>query len=93
MEESIEKLEKEISAIKERNVRVEADKAWETSGYRILFITGIIYVVAALVLYFAGVKNYLLNALVPAAGYFLSMQSLPAIKKRWIKKFLSKKES
>jgi hypothetical protein len=92
MEEKIQKLEREVEAIKERNLRVEADKAWETSNFRIFSLTIITYIVATLVLYFIGAKNFLLNALVPTAGFFLSVQTLPAIKKWWIKKFLRKKE-
>ena len=92
MEEKIQKLEKEVSVIKERNLRVEADKAWETSSFRIFSITIITYIVASLVLYFIGAKNFLLSALVPTAGFFLSIQSLPVVKKWWIKNFLRKKE-
>ncbi len=89
MEEKIKKLEKDIAEIKERNLRVESDKAWETSSFRIFSITIITYIVAVLVLYFIGAKNFLLNALVPTVGFFLSIQSLPTIKKWWIKKFLN----
>ncbi|HOR57690.1 MAG TPA: hypothetical protein PLV82_03395 [bacterium] len=91
MEDKIQKIEREIETIKERNLRVEADKAWETSSFRIFSITIITYIIASLVLYFIGAKNFLLNALVPTAGFFLSIQSLPAIKKWWIKKYLNKK--
>ena len=87
MDERIQKLEKEVAEIKRRNLRVEADKAWETSYFRIFLISGIIYVVAVKVLYFVGVNNYFLNALVPTIGYFLSVQSLPFIKKWWIKNY------
>lgn len=85
MEERIKKLEEEIKLIKERNLRVEADKAWETSYFRVFLISGIIYVIAVKVLYFIGNTNYFLNALVPPIGYFISVQSLPFIKKWWIK--------
>lgn len=85
MEERIQKLEKEIEEIKQRNLRVEGDKAWETSYFRVLLISGIIYIVAVKVLYFIGNNNYFLNALVPPIGYFISVQSLPFIKKWWIK--------
>ncbi len=84
MEEKIENLGKEIEAIKERNLRVEVDKAWETSYFRILLITVITYIIAAFLLYFIGANNFLLGALVPAIGFFLSTQTLPAIKKWWI---------
>jgi hypothetical protein len=88
MEERIKNLEKEIEVIKERNLRVEADKAWEVSYFRVFLITGIIYLIAIKVLYFIGSANYFLDALVPAMGYFISVQSLPFIKKWWIKKIL-----
>lgn len=92
MEEKIQKLEKEIATINERNLRVETDKAWEVSKFRIFSITIITYIIAALVLYFIGAKNFLLSALVPTVGFFLSIQSLPIVKKWWTKKFLHKKE-
>jgi hypothetical protein len=83
-------IEEELTAIKERNWRVEADKAWETSGMRIFSIMIITYMIAALVLYFIGASNWPLGALVPTAGYFLSTQSLPAIKRWWVEKFFRK---
>ena len=85
MEPRIQKLEKEIELIKQRNLRVEADKAWETSYFRVFLISGIIYVIAVKVMYFIGTGNYYLNALIPAIGYFISVQSLLFVKKWWIK--------
>ena len=90
-DDRIQNLENEIRAIKERNLRVEADKAWETSGFRIFTLCVITYIVASCVLYVIGVASFLLSALVPTAGFFLSVQSLPAIKRWWMKKF-SRKE-
>lgn len=78
-------IEKEITTIKERNQRVAADKAWETSTFRIAIITLMIYGVAVVVLYLMQVDWFYLSALVPAAGYFLSVQSLPAVKRWWIR--------
>ena len=73
-------------AIRERNSRVEADKAWETSAFRMFSLALITYIVAAVVMYLIDVQNYLLGALVPAAGFVLSVQSLPILKRWWIKK-------
>ncbi len=86
MEEKIKNLEDKIEAINERNKKVAADKAWETSYFRVLLIAGIIYVIAVKMLYFLGSDNYYLNALVPSIGYIISVQSLPFVKKWWIKK-------
>jgi hypothetical protein len=85
MEERIKKLEEEVEIIKARNKRVEGDKAWETSNFRVILISVIIYVLAVRVLHFMGTKDYLVNALFPSIGYFISDQTLPFIKKWWIK--------
>ena len=85
--EELQKLTVEILAIKERNRRVEADKAWERSGIRIFSIAAITYIIAVLVMYAIGIANYLLSALIPTIGYFLSTQSLPIIKRWWVKNF------
>ena len=82
--DELEQIKQELAAIRERNKRVEADKAWETSRFRTLSITIITYIVAALVMYLIDVKDFLLNALVPTAGFFLSIQSLPSIKNWWV---------
>ncbi len=92
MEDEIKKLENDVALLKGRNVRVEADKAWETSSFRIFSVTGITYIVAAITFSLVGTKNFLLHAFIPAAGFFLSIQSLPFVKKWWIKKYLRKKE-
>lgn len=85
-------LEKEIKYIKERNLRVEADKAWETSKTRVVLITVTTYIFAAGVFYFIGVENFLTNALIPTLGFFLSTLTLPFVKKWWVKKFNQKRD-
>lgn len=77
-------IESDVSAIKERNLKVEADKAWETSKFRIFSILVLTYLFAALVLWAIGIGHYWQNALIPTLGYLLSTQSLPLIKKWWI---------
>lgn len=74
-----------IERMLERNARVEADKAWETSTLRIGTIALITYISVAGLLYIIGVEQFLLSALVPVAGFILSTQSLPALKDWWIK--------
>ena len=87
MQEQLDKINFDLSSIHERNRKVEADKAWETSLTRIFSILIITYILASIVLLFIGVKNYFLSALVPTLGYFLSTQSLSFLKKWWIKDF------
>ena len=84
-------LEEEISTIKARNIRVEADKAWERSGLRIGSITAITYIIAGLVLWTIGSASPWRDALIPTVGYFLSTQSLPAIKAKWIERYTRKR--
>ncbi|NTU99025.1 hypothetical protein HGA64_03405 [Candidatus Falkowbacteria bacterium] len=86
-EERLLKIEEELRLVKERNAKVETDKAWETSGSRIFAIAAITYIVASIVMLLIGTANYYLNALIPVVGYLLSTRSLPAIKDWWIKKY------
>ena len=79
------KLEREVAAIKERNARVEADKAWETSWTRRAVVFIATYAVIALFLFAAGVPEPLLNALIPALAFVLSTATLGFVKEWWKK--------
>jgi len=81
---------KKIEAIESRNKKVETDKAWEVSKTRAILISLITYSVALLFLYSISAKNIFLNAFVPVLGYLVSIQSLPFVKKRWIKNWQNK---
>lgn len=86
MDES-QKLQDELSALKARNARVDADKAWETSLFRKVLILVITYILAAVVMWTIGVPNYFLSACIPTLGYFLSTLSLSVVKGWWVKRF------
>lgn len=79
-----QELVKEIRLIKDRNGRVEMDKAWEVSWTRRLLIASITYVVACVWLLVISEKDIFLKAVVPTGGYLLSTFSIPYVKKRWI---------
>ena len=83
-------IEQEISEIKQRNLRVESDKAWETSWTRRITIALFTYVVAVIWLALIREQNILLKAVVPVAGYVLSTLSLRTVRNIWIK-FYEKK--
>lgn len=87
---SIKNLEKEIEIIKNRNKRVEADKAWETSRFRLVVLSVITFIFSMAVLYFVKTEEYLLSAFSSTAGLIISSQSLPLIKKWWIKNLYNK---
>jgi hypothetical protein len=76
-------IEKEIELIKERNRKVETDKAWEGSMTRRLSIAIATYIIAAVWLVVIDDVNPFLKALVPSVGYLLSTLSLPFIKNWW----------
>lgn len=78
-------IEKEIEQIKERNSRVEEDKAWEVSWTRRLFIMAATYVIAGVWLVLIHDSYPWLKAFVPTGGYLLSTFSLPVLKSWWIK--------
>jgi len=82
---TIESLDKEINLIKDRNKKVETDKAWETSLARKIIIAILTYFVIVLFFHFAGLSKPFVNSIVPTAGFVLSTLSLPWFKKLWIK--------
>jgi hypothetical protein len=82
-----EQIQEELEKIAKRNKRVEADKAWETSKTRRVFIALATYIVAGIWLVIIQDHNPLLKALVPSLGYLLSTLSLPYVKKWWTDKW------
>ncbi|MBZ0185006.1 MAG: hypothetical protein K8F91_02050 [Candidatus Obscuribacterales bacterium] len=88
LEARICRLEGELQSIQERNLRVEAEKAWEVSWARRASIITITYLAAALVFQLIGSRQSLLDALIPTSAYLLSVLTIPAMKKRWLKKRL-----
>lgn len=83
----IQNIEKDLDQIKQRNQRVEADKAWETSWMRIGSVALITYLIALLVMRTIRVERFWLQAFIPTIGYILSTQSLPMIRRWWIRKY------
>ncbi len=82
---SIEELQTEINAIKQRNQRVETDKAWETSWTRKITILILTYLVMGIFFFFAKIDKPFVNAIVPALAFVLSTLTVPICKKWWIK--------
>ena len=82
--------EQEILEIKQRNRRVEIDKAWERSWTRRIFISLATYLVALVWLWLINDTSPGLKALVPSAGYLISTLSMPWLKKTWQKFLLDK---
>lgn len=82
----IHHLEQEITDIKSRNRRVEADKSWETSRIRKISIAVLTYIVVVLFFFSAGLPKPFINAIVPTMGFLLSTLSLDVIRKLWMKK-------
>ncbi|MFA5076930.1 MAG: hypothetical protein WC488_00710 [Candidatus Micrarchaeia archaeon] len=79
-------LEERVGKIEERNAKVEADKAWETSYARRVLISLFTYLAIALYFLYAGLPNAWLNAIVPTAGFLLSTLTLPFFKKVWVQR-------
>lgn len=82
----MKELEKEIEIIKERNKRVEKDKAWETSWTRKICIAILTYMlVVCYTFVITEINNVFLSSLVPVIGFFLSTLSLKVIRNIWEK--------
>lgn len=82
----LEILKADIEKLKVRNVRVEAEKAWETSGTRKILVALLTYVVITLFFSVAGFPKPFVNAIVPTLGFLLSTLSVGVCKKWWLAK-------
>ena len=79
-------LENEIVKIKERNKKVELDKAWETSFTRKICICILTYIVVIIYSHLTNkITNIWLSSLVPVIGFTLSTFSLKVVRSVWEK--------
>lgn len=82
---NLERLQKEIELIKERNRRVEANKAWETSITRKVLIALLTYFFMVLTFSTMQSPQPWKNAIIPTAGFLLSTLSLSYFRNVWEK--------
>ena len=80
----------DIKQIRERNEKVEADKAWETSNARRILIALMTYIIMVLFLRSINAPDPWLNAMVPTVGFILSTLTLPFFKNVWLKRMYRK---
>jgi hypothetical protein len=85
MAKSTTMLKNELESIKQRNIRVELDKAWETSWIRKIIIAILTYLVIVIFFYFAELPKPFINSIVPALAFLLSTLTLNFFKKIWIR--------
>ena len=81
----IKKLEEEVAKIKLRNIKVEQNKAWETSIFRKLTIAALTYIVMCLLMSQLDVERFYLSAIIPTLGFVLSTLSLNFFKRIWVR--------
>ncbi len=82
--DELQELKNEIIEIKQRNARVEADKAWETSLARKILVAILTYIVIVLFFAVAELPKPLINAIVPTLGFLLSTLSVSYFKTLWL---------
>lgn len=83
----IEQIKNDLEEIKERNARVDMNKAWETSYSRRILVAILTYMVICLFFIFAELPKPFLSAIVPTLGFILSTLSVSYFKKIWIKNY------
>ena len=84
-ESEIKKLREDIDLIKERNKRVEADKAWELSRVRTGFIGSVTFLSVLIFLLLIKDERPIQNSIIATLGYFLSTESYGILKRWWLK--------
>ncbi|MAG22363.1 MAG: hypothetical protein CL943_03620 [Candidatus Diapherotrites archaeon] len=87
---TLQQLEEELAILKERNARVETNKAWETSYTRRALLTLFTYMAVGFYFQAINVAQPWLNAIVPAIAFMLSTLTLPFFKKMWAQRIYKK---
>jgi len=86
----VQKIERDIKDIQQRNKAVEADKAWETSLMRRIVLMLFTYFILSIYMLAIDIPRPWLNSIVPTIGFLLSTLSLPWFRKIWQKYFYNK---
>ncbi len=82
--DQVEQLKNEITELKARNARVEAEKAWETSWARRALVAVLTYLVIVLFFFVSELPDPFTNAVVPTTGFLISTFSMSYFKKVWM---------
>lgn len=82
---SLRDLKLKIHKIEERNKKVEADKAWETSWTRRIILFLLTYIVIVIFFVYAELPKPFVNSVVPALAFVISTLSLRFFKKVWLR--------
>lgn len=88
----METIEQRIQKIEDRNVKVEDDKAWETSIARRLLLVLFTYLAVGIYLWSIKIERPWLNAIVPATAFLISTLTMPLFKSLWLKLTRNKKK-
>ncbi|MFZ2150864.1 MAG: hypothetical protein WAZ12_03920 [Candidatus Absconditicoccaceae bacterium] len=78
---NIEQISQELEKIKQRNKKVETDKAWEGSIVRKFLLMIFTYLALGIYMQAIDINNPRLNAIIPTVGFLLSTLTLPRFKK------------
>lgn len=82
----MENLEQRVQRIEDRNIGVEADKAWETSWTRRVVLTIFTYLAIGAYMWTIDISRPWLNAVVPAVAFMLSTLTMPFFKRVWLRR-------
>lgn len=78
---NIEQISQELEKIKQRNKKVETDKAWEWSIVRKFLLMIFTYLALWIYMQAIDINNPRLNAIIPTVWFLLSTLTLPRFKK------------
>ena len=71
--------------VRERNRKVESEKAWENSLSRRVLLLLLTYLVTSSVFWIINIPSPWLNAWIPTTAYFLSTLTMPFLRERWLR--------
>lgn len=87
MNQKLEQIEDDIKKLKQRNKKVEQNKAWEVSIARKSILSILIYICVLICFLYLDISNPFFNAIIPTTAFILSTMSMTWFKYLWLNKF------
>lgn len=84
--QSIEKLEKDVFKLSSKVKKIQNEKEWHTSIVKKLTHSFITYLFTVSLLYSINYDDYLVDALIPTAVFFVAQFVTPVVKSLWIRR-------
>lgn len=88
LDERVSHLEETVERIRLSGKYSNLQKNWENSRIRVITVAVSMYVLTLTFMLILQVQNPIVSALLPTVGYMLSTNSIPLVRRIWVRNYL-----